>query len=184
MGLAQVHGIVTQHGGYYDVETEMAEGTTFYVYLPAYHAEEETTREQQVELTPEGRGETILLVEDNKRLREAARQILESLGYRALVAANGQEALEHYEATEEIDLVLTDVVMPEMGAGELVRALREIDPGVKVVAISGYVLAEELQALETAGIHDIIPKPLDVDVLAKTVRRALDARGEGGASVK
>jgi PAS domain S-box-containing protein len=175
LGLAQVHGIVTQHGGYCDVGTKMGEGATFYVYLPAYHAAEEAAREGEVGTTPEGKGETILLVEDNEQLREAAQRILESLGYRVLAAANGREALERYETTEGIDLVLTDVVMPEMGAADLARALGNIDPSAKVLAISGYVAAEELQAVKAAGIPDVIPKPLDADVLAKAIRRALDA---------
>jgi CheY-like chemotaxis protein len=123
-------------------------------------------------------------VEDNERLREASRKILGSLGYRVLAAANGRGALECYRTTEGIDLVLTDVVMPEMGAEELARALREIDPGVKVLAISGYVMEGELQALKAAGILNVVHKPLDVDVLTKTIRRVLDAGGEESASVK
>ncbi len=96
MGLAQVYGIVRQHEGYIGVETEAEKGTTFYIYLPASSAEEEIGDEKPSD-TPQGKGETILLVEDNETLREAARMLLDSLGYRVLSAANGREALELYE---------------------------------------------------------------------------------------
>ena len=112
LGLAQVYGIVRQHEGYIDVETKIGEGTTFRVYLPASGVEPEIV-EQESPAVPRGQGETILLVEDEENLREAAQEMLESQGYRVLTAANGREALEVYEATRSgdqprrVDLVIT-----------------------------------------------------------------------------
>ena len=121
------------------------------------------------------KGETILLVEDNERIREGTRRTLESLGYQVLAAANGLEALEVRQTAEKIDLVLADVVMPEMGGDELIQELRKADPGMKALAISGHAQAEALEGLNDEGLLDMIYKPLDLDTLASAVRRTLDA---------
>ncbi|MBN1976516.1 MAG: response regulator [Anaerolineae bacterium] len=180
LGLAQVYGIVRQHDGHIGVETEIGRGTTFRVYLPACDRGETGEDSHGISVAPRGRGETILFVEDEDRLREGGRAILESLGYHVLAADNGLEALEVYrsvcaEGSREIDLVITDVVMPEMGGKVLVQELKKIRPGVKVLAISGYVLKDDLQVLKEAGILGTIQKPFEVDALAAATRQALDA---------
>lgn len=174
LGLAQVHGIVTQHGGHVDVETALDQGTTFHVYLPAYNAAAKENVEEVADLSP-GAGEIILLVEDEENVREAGRDILETLGYQTLLAANGRDALEGYQSAEHVDLVVTDLVMPEMGGGALVQALKERDPQIKVLAITGYAVAEDLEKLREAGILNVVQKPLDARTLAKAIRHALDA---------
>jgi CheY-like chemotaxis protein len=175
LGLAQVYGIVRQHEGYIAVETEVGQGSTFYVYIPTCRVEAETVSHREADVVvPEGRGETILLAEDNPGMRQVGREILEDLGYRVLAAANGREALEIYRLAEKVDLVLTDVVMPQMGGVALVRELRKIDPRVKAVAATGYVLAKDLEGLKKEGITDIIHKPFDLDVLARVIRQVLD----------
>jgi two-component system cell cycle sensor histidine kinase/response regulator CckA len=173
LGLAQVYGIIRQHEGYIGVETEIGKGTTFHIYLPACEAEEKVAVEE-VSVTLQGRGETILLVEDEEKLREGGRRILESLDYRVLTAANGRKALEVYEAEGGVDLVLTDLVMPEMGGKRLMRTLGRTNPGLKGLAITGYSVQEDLQALKEVGFLDVVYKPLDMDRLARAVRRALD----------
>jgi len=176
LGLAQVHGIVVQHEGHIGVETEVGKGTAFRVYLPACQAGEEEIPQQETALAaPDGQGEIILLVEDNEGTRRAGRRLLESLGYRVLAAANGQEALEVYGAAgEEIDLVITDVVMPEMGGRRLMRELRKANPGLKVLAVTGYVVEEDIHQLKEGGFLDVVHKPFDVETLAQVIRRALD----------
>ena len=180
LGLAQVYGIVRQHEGYIDVETKIGEGTTFRVYLPASGVEPEIV-EQESPAVPRGQGETILLVEDEENLREAAQEMLESQGYRVLTAANGREALEVYEATRSgdqprrVDLVITDMVMPEMGGKELMQELRNRDPSLKALAITGYAVREVAKELREMGFSDVIYKPFDVDTLAQVIRRALGA---------
>jgi two-component system cell cycle sensor histidine kinase/response regulator CckA len=174
LGLAQVYGIVKQHKGSISAETKVGEGTTFCIYLPAYEEETEEVEVKGASALPQGRGETILVVEDEARLRTAVREILESLSYRVLTAANGQEALEVYRSAKKIDLVLADLVMPEMGGKQLIQELGREDPDLKALVITGYVMETNLQELEEKGFLGVINKPFDADRLAKMVRRTLD----------
>ncbi|RLC83815.1 MAG: hypothetical protein DRJ03_16025 [Chloroflexi bacterium] len=181
LGLAQVYGIVEQHKGHIDVTTKMEEGTTFHVYLPVSGAQAEITQ-GQISALPQGQGETILLVEDNEKLLEGGQALLESLGYRVLAGANGREALKVYRAVKgtrpehsrKVDLVITDLVMPEMGGKRLVQELRKAAPDLKALAITGYIVEKDARELKQAGFLDVVYKPFDVDKLAQIIRRALD----------
>jgi two-component system cell cycle sensor histidine kinase/response regulator CckA len=123
---------------------------------------------------PQGKGETILLVEDNEKMREVGQHILEDLGYQVLAAANGREALEIYKTNGDIDLLFTDVVMPEVGGAALLRELRQMGSEVKAVAVTGHIIAEDMDHLKQAGVASVIHKPYDVDILADVIREALD----------
>ncbi len=177
LGLAQVYGIVKQHKGYIGVETEEGQGTTFSIYLPACQdrGTGDTVREGTADPVPRGRGETILLVEDEASVREAGQGVVESLGYRVLTAANGREALEICRSVEDIDLVITDLVMPEVGGRELFRELRKRFHDLKALAITGYVAEQDVRELQEAGFLDVVCKPFDLQTLAEVIRRALDA---------
>jgi CheY-like chemotaxis protein len=177
LGLAQVYGIVKQHQGYIEVETELEQGTTFRIYLPASDAKEkiETKDEEVTPAPPQGQGETVLLVEDNDKVRKVGQDILESLGYQVLVAGNGREALDIYNAATKVDLVVTDIVMPEMGGKELIQELRKAIPDLRGVAITGHMLADDLRELRDQGILDVLHKPFDLNTLGRVVRRALDS---------
>ncbi|HET92142.1 MAG TPA: PAS domain S-box protein [Chloroflexi bacterium] len=177
LGLAQVYGIVQLHAGYIDVETEVGQGTAFHIYLPAAAAAEDTTAET-ISDAPRGLGETILLVEDNAGLRKVGASILTALGYRVLTAANGREALALHQAEGPIALLVTDLVMPEMGGKALVQALRHRVPHLKALAMSGYTAEASVETLRAAGFLEVVRKPFDAATLARAVRRALD---EGGA---
>ena len=196
LGLAQVYGIVKQHGGEIDVESELGHGATFVIYLPALPVSAPEVLPREIPALAEGHGETILVVEDNPGAREALSDTLEMLNYRVLAAANGQEALEIYrsaaaacsataststastrgrrggERSRRIDLVLTDIVMPGMGGRELMRELRKIGPHLKGLVVTGYAVKEDLRE---EGIVDVLRKPFDVGALAEVVRHALDA---------
>jgi GAF domain-containing protein/FixJ family two-component response regulator len=178
LGLAQVHGIVEQHGGFVGVDTELGRGTAFRVCLPARaatpDAQPEATASDTAETSSQLGEERILVVEDEPSLREMAREILQSLGYDVLTASNGREALEVYHSAEWVDLIVTDMVMPGMGGKELVRHLQQENPQIKALAITGYALAEDLEELGRDGIRGIVHKPFDAGTLASTIRRVLD----------
>jgi two-component system cell cycle sensor histidine kinase/response regulator CckA len=174
LGLPQVYGIVVQHGGHIAVDTEVGEGTTFRIYLPAHGAGGREATEGERRAPPRGRGETILLVEDDEGVRDAMGQALESLGYRLLSAANGREALELYDKAEGVDLVLTDVVMPELGGEEFIQELKQVDPDVRVVAMTGYAPDSGGEGSEVAGAVEVLHKPLEVADLGEAIREVLD----------
>jgi two-component system cell cycle sensor histidine kinase/response regulator CckA len=172
LGLAQVHGIVAQHGGYIGVETEVGRGTTIRIYLPA---QESTEEDEAASPDVEADAVTILLVEDEERVRRLGRRVLESLGFRVLTAADGREALEVYRSAERVVLVITDMAMPEMGGRELMRELRKMNHQLKGVIVTGYTLNEDLHELRKEGIAGVVYKPFDVDTLEDAVRRALNS---------
>jgi signal transduction histidine kinase len=175
LGLAQVYGIVKQHGGHIGFKTALGQGTTFWICLPACKVEEAASDTTKPSAVPEGRGEIILLVEDEEKVREAGRRILESMGYQVLTATDGQEGLEVYLAAERVDLVLADMVMPGTGGKTLVRELRKVNPDVKTVVMTGYVMRDDLHELKEEGVMEVVHKPLDIGVLGEAIRRVLDA---------
>jgi signal transduction histidine kinase/CheY-like chemotaxis protein len=175
IGLATVYGIVKQSGGHITVYTEVGVGTTFKLYLPLVG---ERSRKMQPEIAvselPHGT-ETILLVEDADPVRALAREVLQRSGYTILEARHGLEALVVAEQFKgKIDLLVTDVVMPQMGGPELAKLLRDARPGTKVLYLSGYtddaVFRHGLLEGETAFVQ----KPFAMAVLARKVREVLD----------
>jgi two-component system cell cycle sensor histidine kinase/response regulator CckA len=175
LGLAQVYGIVKQHKGHIDVKTDLGRGTSFHIYLPTGRTEDtETALREEMPLL-RGQGQTILLVEDEERVRESARDTLASLGYLVLTAVDGQEALEIYRSVEEVDLVITNRVMARMGGQELIRELRRASPRLKALLITGYPLTDDhLRKLRAERIH-VVQKPFNSSTLAQMVRQVLEA---------
>ncbi|MCP4535738.1 MAG: PAS domain S-box protein [Chloroflexi bacterium] len=178
LGLAQVYGIIKQHDGHINVNTELGQGTVFQIYLPAHHASEEPVSIlQAISVIPAQEGETILMVEDNDDLLAAGQEMLESLGYQVETAINGRQALQVFQTSDRIDLVVTDLVMPDMGGRELLLELKKIVPDIKALAVTGYAMRQDLKGLLEDGFLDIVHKPFDLDVLAQAVRRVLDEPG-------
>lgn len=174
LGMATVHGIVKQHEGYIWVQTDLGHGTTFHIYMPRIQAP--ITVEVHEELLPlQGGKETILLVEDEAQVREIATQALEQNGYTVLAASNGAEALQVFQGyTLQIDLILTDVIMPEMSGRQLVESVQAFCPTIKVLYTSGYtgdVL--DKQQIIAEGIA-FLSKPYTPNMLARKVRTILD----------
>jgi two-component system, cell cycle sensor histidine kinase and response regulator CckA len=172
LGLSTVYGIVVQSGGGIDVRSQVDRGTTFTVYLPAVVQE----RGHESSVQPAERGlqhgtETILLVEDEAAVRDLVRRVLESAGYRVLQAGRPGEAERLLTEEEGVDLLLTDVVMPEMSGYELaVRALEQ-RPGIRTLFMSGYSHA----AAGAQQVHgELLQKPFSTDELTRAVRRSLD----------
>jgi two-component system, cell cycle sensor histidine kinase and response regulator CckA len=177
LGLSTVYGVVKQSGGYIDIESSLGVGTKFKIYLP--RVEEPLTVERTAfDPTASHEGtETILLAEDETSLRKLTRDTLELCGYKVLAASDGVEALKMSEAhSGSIDLVLTDVVMPEMGGRALVQELLNRRPDIKVVFMSGYAG----QGIGTPG--PIAPnslflaKPFTREMLTRKIREILDQK--------
>jgi len=174
LGLAQVYGIVRQHEGAIDVESAPDQGTTFRVYFPAYNEPVEDAGPPDAALDSPGgggQGERILLVEDQDQLREAARTTLASQGYRVLTARDGRKALRLYR-DHDVDLVVTDIVMPHIGGKRLLEELTRVDPDVKAVAMTGYAV-DDKNALKDIGFLSIVPKPIESARLLRAIRQAL-----------
>jgi PAS domain S-box-containing protein len=186
LGLATVYGIVTGAGGRIDIYSEPGIGTTVKIHLPASEKSLSESRPKREE-RPIGRGEVVLVVEDEPEVRRMAERILSKGGYSVLSVANGQEALEACErAAQTIDLLLTDVIMPGMLGTELVDRVRVIRPTIGIIFMSGYsheVLAPE--ALADQGGAKFIEKPFNANELLGAVRHLLDlsASDEGVTGV-
>ncbi len=174
LGLATVYGIISQAGGSVQIYSEPGMGTTISTLLPATEEVAAEVKAPTVDHAPGG-GETILVVEDEGPLREVTVRILDRNGYEVLAAANGPEALELASATGRIDLLLTDVVMPEMLGKELAERLTELRPELLVVYMSGY--AQPVLASNGSLDPDVrlIEKPFSAPALLAKVRKALDA---------
>jgi GAF domain-containing protein/ActR/RegA family two-component response regulator len=174
LGLAQVYGIVTQHNGYIDVQTQVMQGTTFNIYLPRpLHTFKHTAHSIESETT-QGKGELILLVEDDLAVLEVTQAMLEHLGYQVVSAINGRHALEVFDQYEDqIALVLTDMTMPEMGGVALSQALHHKKSTIKVIALTGYPLEAESKELLNQGIIAWLQKPLNRQQLAQIVSQSL-----------
>jgi signal transduction histidine kinase len=178
LGLAQVYGIVRQHDGFVDVQTEIGKGTTFILYLPLARAAEERA-EEATEKPIRGRGQTILLVEDEEPVLDVGKEMLETLGYRVLTARNGQDALHIFDKHEsEIALIISDVTMPEISGLGLVKAIKERGSAVKVVVVSGYPLVEGWQRAWGENVVAWVSKPLRLKELAEVVARGLKQKSD------
>ena len=164
LGLSQAYGIIQQHGGGIDVRSRPGEGTTFIIYLKALPVPEEAAalpQEPSQEIV--GAGETVLIAEDDGAARNALRALLETQNYRVLAASNGVEALGLFEKEpQSIELVVSDVVMPEMGGVALYQALRQRRPQVKMLFVTGHPLSEENQALLQDGQVRWLQKPFSM----------------------
>jgi two-component system, cell cycle sensor histidine kinase and response regulator CckA len=174
LGLATVYGIVKGHGGIINVYSEKGYGTTFNIFLPATT---ETIAEEEVATRQFSNGsETVLLVDDEDIIIDVSKQILETLGYKVLVAKSGQEAVDIYKKqSKHIDVVILDIVMPEMNGGETSDALKKINPKVKIILSSGYSMNDLAIKMLRRGCHAFIQKPFGIDQLSQKLRGVLDS---------
>ena len=174
LGLAQVYGIVKQHGGHIEVKSSRREGTEFIIYLPAAEEGLKPVQVSDSDAGQIGSGQTVLVVDDDEPTRVAVCEILESLNYRILQAEDGQKALRIIqEQPESISLVLTDLVMPNMGGVELLEKLRALHQDVPFVLMTSYPLGTETHHMLDSGLVAWLEKPLTEMTLARTIRSAL-----------
>lgn len=189
LGLAMIHGAVTQNGGYIELDSELGVGTCFSIYLP--EAAGEVSQADTITTVEDvgGGSERVLLVEDDDRLRSLTERLLIQLGYEVVSFEGGREALEWLESgmsdsgddgggtcCKTIDLLLTDVVMPRMDGWALASAVRELCPRMRVMFVSGYVGNVRKQVAAGWGGAPVLAKPFTRQSLARAVRLALDSQ--------
>jgi PAS domain S-box-containing protein len=185
LGLATAQSIVRNHGGRIEVESAVGEGSRFTVYLPAMDAPAPAAATAEKREPPGGKGELLLVVDDEAPLLHLAQLALTGAGYRVLTAPNGAEAVALYtQQAQSIRAVLMDMIMPVMGGAKAIQALRRLNPVVKIIAFSGlYTVAASDQAAG-ADVRAILPKPYNVTDLLATVRSVLDAADEPARSME
>lgn len=173
LGLASVYGIIKGHGGYIGVESQEGRGTSFYIYMPA----SDKTVQKAIEVADqilEGKG-TILLVDDEEMIIDVGTQMLEIFGYNVLEAHSGPEAIEVYRQHQEtIDLIILDVIMPEMSGAEVYDQIKALDPEVKVLLSSGYSIDGQAAEMLEKGCDGFIKKPFNMEDLSKKLSKILD----------
>ena len=177
LGLAQVYGIVGQHDGIIDVESEQGAGTTFTIYLPRAAGKESAGDAERAD-PAKGSGQTVLVAEDDRAVRQTITTMLERLDYRVLAAENGKEALALFEEHgDEIGILLTDLVMPEVGGLELASRLRAQKASLGTIVMSGYAMTEEGEVQPTQQIDAVLKKPVSLSALAEVLQEVI---GEDG----
>jgi CheY-like chemotaxis protein len=168
LGLASVYGIIKGHAGYVDVESKEGRGTIFKIYLPASNGEVQKTIIEPDHII-KGTG-TILLIDDEEMVLEVGERFLIVMGYQVLTAREGREAIEIYKKHRDtIDLVLLDIIMPNMKGGEVFDQLKEINPEVKVLLLSGYSIDGEASKILERGCSGFIQKPFDMNQLSQSI---------------
>lgn len=175
LGLAMVSVIIRESKGRIEVTSTLGKGTRFDVFLPvSYRLLEKQAEQLRQSLSGQ---ETILVVDDEESLRLLAKDMLETLGYKVLTACNGFEAIEIYrERTDEIALVVLDMVMPGMDGRDLFYEIRRLDPAASVIIASGYCPAQVVEELSDAGVDGIVSKPYQSDDLASEIRRIINRK--------
>jgi PAS domain S-box-containing protein len=181
LGLATVYGIVKQHQGWIEVESTVGKGTTFRIYVPYVGSAQAETEKPTTQITVRGGNETILLVEDEKPVRELVSRILQKYGYKIVQAGSGAEAIEAWSRhKDEIALLFTDLVMPDnMNGRELAEKLWAERPGLKVIFTSGYSTDIVGKDFKLEPELNYLQKPYQPQVLALAVRRCLDDKHAG-----
>ncbi|MCJ7617612.1 MAG: response regulator [Desulfobacterales bacterium] len=178
LGLASVYGIIKAHGGYIDVESRMKHGATFTIYLPATKSnilEVAKTSDKFIK----GTG-TVLVVDDEEIIQVLCKELLENIGYRVFTAKDGKEAIKLYIKNQnKIDIVVLDMIMPNMSGGEVYDRMKEINPDIKVLLSSGYSMVGEVTSILNRGCDGFIQKPFNINVLSAKIREILEKKKLG-----
>jgi CheY-like chemotaxis protein len=169
LGLASAYGIVKGHNGYIDVVSEKGQGSTFSVYFPATDARPAAAAEKSCK--PEEGFGTLLLVDDEAVVLDVTADMIRRLGYTVITARSGREAVEIYtERTDQISAVILDMIMPEMGGGEVFDQLKRINPCVKVILASGYSMQGQAREIMNRGCDGFLQKPFTLEEFSVRMR--------------
>jgi len=173
LGLAMIYGAIQSHGGIIEVESEVNTGTEFRLYLPlCMHAPETETNTEMTDL--KGHGETILLVDDEESVRSTTSEVLTSMGYQVYEACDGEEALELFKTkSEEIDLIISDVIMPKMGGIDLLNHVHKLNETVPIILATGYDKGHVMELGLTADSCQMINKPFDFNTLSRVIQQLI-----------
>jgi PAS domain S-box-containing protein len=179
LGLAMVFKIIQDHQGWVDVASKIGQGTAFHIYLPATPGATVFSVKAQTGI-PEhlsAKNETILIADDEEAVRNLGKIFLERLGYKVLVACDGEEAAKLYEEShEKIDALMLDMTMPKMTGVQTIKKILEINPKAKILAVSGYTSEGTPQELIRLGVADFIQKPYTIVALAQIMRKAIGTK--------
>jgi len=178
LGLASVYGIIKSHGGYINVYSELDQGTTFTIYLPASGKEADSEAEVFADIV-KGSG-TILLIDDEKMILDVGRELLVELGYTVLPAMSGQEAMDVYEKEQgKIDMIIMDMIMPGMSGSETFDRLKKINPDAKILLSSGYSVDGQATQILRRGCDGFIQKPFNMNQLAEKIHKIMPNQEDG-----
>ncbi len=174
LGLASSYGIIKGHNGYIEVESKPGEGTSFSIYLPITEKKVAVeTPSLDVDKIVKGKG-SILLVDDEPVIIDVGKEMLQCLGYTVFTANNGEAAIKRYmEAGDRIDMLILDMIMPDIGGGEVFDRLREFNPEVKVLLSSGYSIDGKASAIMERGCNGFIQKPFKLERLSQKIREII-----------
>jgi CheY-like chemotaxis protein len=173
LGLASTYGIIKGHGGYIDVDSKKGQGSTFNIYLPVSEIKFEKVIEAAEQFI-RGTG-TVLVVDDEDEVLEIAKELLEAMGYRVISAKDGKGAVEVYKKNkDDINIVVLDMVMPNMGGGEAYDRMKEINPDIKVLLSSGFSIDGEATEIMERGCDGFIQKPFKMKDFSEKIMEILN----------
>lgn len=175
LGLSVVFGIMENHEGFIDVQSEIGKGTTFYLYFPVRSSLPKLNGENMSENEMGGGKEKILIIEDEEMLRDLAREVLASKGYEVITAVDGEEGIEVFTKNQrDIKLVVSDLGLPKLSGKDVLKKVKSINPAVKIIVATGFIDPEEKSDIFKSGASDIVPKPYTPRDLSAKVREVLD----------
>jgi CheY-like chemotaxis protein len=171
LGLSTTLTIVESHGGFINVYSEIRQGSRFTIYIPSAETESVAVESSEKNNLPSGKNELILVVDDEENIRKVIDATLERYGYRVILAADGTDAIALYaQHRDEIAVVVTDIAMPYMDGEALIRALKKLNPDIKVIAMSGLISPDQTAELRNLNVGDFLSKPFTAESLLTTLK--------------